>query len=56
MKHSQLCYILGEYVNKAYTLIETLLVLFILTIMMNLLINLVNLDQQIENKYYIEGE
>jgi len=42
--------------NKAFTLIETLLILFILTIMMNLLINFISLDYQIENNYYSEGE
>ncbi len=55
-KHLKLCYILVEFVNKAFTLIETLLILFILTIMMNLLINLIRLDSHIENKYYLEGE
>lgn len=56
MKCLQSCCIPDVFVNKAFTLIETLLVLFILTIMINLLINLVNLDYQIEKKYYIEGE
>ena len=56
MKCLQSCYIPDVFVNKAFTLIETLLVLFILTIMINLLINLVNLDYQIEKNYYIEGE
>jgi len=55
-KHLQLCYILVEFMNKAFTLIETLLILFILTIMMNLLINFISLDYQIENNYYSEGE
>lgn len=56
MKYLQLCYTQDAFVNKAFTLIETLLVLFILTIMMNLLIHLVNLDYQIEENYYSEGE
>jgi len=56
MKYLQSCYIQVVFVNKAFTLIETLLILFILTIMINLLINLVKLDYQIEKNYYIEGD
>jgi len=43
--------------NKAFTLIETILILFILTIMLNLLISLVSFDQKIEQNFsLIEGE
>lgn len=37
--------------NRAFTLIETLLILFILTIMLNLLIGLLRIDLKIEQNY-----
>lgn len=37
--------------NRAFTLIETLLILFILTIMLNLLIGLLRMDLKIEQNY-----
>jgi len=37
--------------NRAFTLIETLLILFILTIMLNLLIGLLRMDLKIEKNY-----
>jgi competence protein ComGC len=42
--------------NKSFTLIETLLIVFILTLMINLLIQYVQLDLQIEKHYVLEGE